>query len=104
MLARMGHEGAAAPAAHTEVPGYVLRERIGAGGFGEVYRAHQVKLDREVAIKILHAKYSSDPSTVTRFVAEARAIGRLSHPSIVEIFDFGEIPGGRAYFVMELIQ
>jgi serine/threonine-protein kinase len=85
------------------VPSYTVGERLGEGGFGEVFRARHAVIGREVAIKVLHAKYSKDSEAVARFVAEARAVNQISHPGIVEIFDFGELPDGRAYCVMELI-
>jgi len=83
-----------------EVPSYVVGERLGAGGFGEVFRARHAVIDREVAIKVLHSK---DGETVARFVAEGRAVNKISHPGIVEIFDFGTLADGRAYCVMELV-
>ncbi|MEO8704485.1 MAG: serine/threonine-protein kinase [Kofleriaceae bacterium] len=90
-------------AAGIEVGGYVLGERIGCGGFGEVYAAHQPTIGRRVAIKVLHAQYSADPDAVKRFVDEARAVNRILHSGIVEIFDFGRV-AGRGFFVMELIE
>ncbi len=86
------------------VANYTIHEQLGAGGFGAVYRARQDKIGRDVAIKVLDARYSSDPATVARFVAEARAVNMISHPGIVEIFDFGELADGRSYFVMELLR
>jgi tRNA A-37 threonylcarbamoyl transferase component Bud32 len=94
----------AAKSAVPDVPDYVVGERLGAGGFGEVFRARHAVIGREVAIKILHEKYSSDPDAVARFVAEAQAVNRVSHPGIVEIFDFGELANGRRYCVMELVR
>src|ERR1700733_6167791 len=87
----------------TRVGGYVVEARIGIGGVGEVFRARQPVIGREVAIKILHAKYSADPESVARFVAEARAVTKISHAGIVEIFDFGQLEDGREFFVMELL-
>ena len=83
---------------------YSLHERLGAGGFGEVFRARHDRIGRDVAIKVLHAKYSEDPVAVARFVAEARAANKIAHPNIVEVFDFGELDDGRSYFVMELLR
>src|SRR5512143_4231205 len=85
------------------VPGYVIGELLGAGGFGEVYRARHELMGRDVAIKILHSRYSSEPEAISRFLSEARAIARLSHPSIVDVFDFGQLADGRQFCVMELI-
>ncbi|HTL39166.1 MAG TPA: protein kinase [Kofleriaceae bacterium] len=92
------------PAINMEVPGYEIGERLGAGGFGEVYRARHRLMDREVAIKVLNASYLANPDAVARFVAEARAVGKLSHPGIVDVFDFGQLADGRQFCVMELIR
>ena len=86
-----------------QVSGYVVEERIGLGGFGEVFRARQPLIGREVAIKVLHAQYSDDPDAVARFVAEARAVNQISHAGIVEIFDFGRLDDGREFCIMELL-
>src|SRR4051812_35394434 len=61
-------------------------------------------MGRDVAIKVLHAKYSTDPAAVARFIAEARAVAKISHPGIVEVHEFGELPDGRHYCVMELVR
>ena len=87
-----------------ELPSYTVHERLGAGGFGEVFRARHDKIGRDVAIKVLHAKYSDDETAVARFVAEARAVNLIKHPSIVDVFDFGTLADGRSYFVMELLR
>ncbi len=90
--------------ARIEIPGYTVGERIGSGGFGEVLRARHDAIDRDVAIKVLHARYSTHPEAVARFISEARAVGRLSHPGIVDVYDFGELADGRQYCVMELLR
>ena len=67
---------------------YELRERLGRGGMGEVWRAFDTQLQRNVAIKLLHADLQSDPSFVSRFQREAQVIASLHHPNIVKIYDF----------------
>jgi serine/threonine protein kinase len=81
---------------------YRIEERLGVGGMGEVYRAIHVHLNRPAAIKVLHSSQAADSSFQARFLREARAAAALSHPNIVEVFDFGE-QDGVSYLVMELI-
>jgi Tol biopolymer transport system component len=76
---------------------------LGAGGMGEVYRAHDTKLDRDVAIKILPPALAADPSALARFEREAKAVAALSHPHILAIHDFGR-QGATVYAVMELLE
>jgi hypothetical protein len=83
---------------------YRLDHLIASGGMGEVWRAVDVVLERPVAVKLLHAEYARDAETVARFRAEARHAAKLSHPSIAQVYDFGEARQGRAAFlVMELV-
>ncbi|MCX7805818.1 MAG: serine/threonine protein kinase, partial [Planctomycetota bacterium] len=81
---------------------FEIEEKIGQGGMGAVYRARQVTMDRPVALKILPAKLSKDKSFLDRFLHEARAAGKLSHPNIVTGIDAGEA-GGIYYFAMEFV-
>lgn len=81
---------------------YELLERLGTGGMAVVYRAHDLRLDRYVAIKILRENYSPDPAFRERFHQEARAAANLSHPNIVTVHDFG-YDNGRLYIVMEYV-
>jgi TolB-like protein/tRNA A-37 threonylcarbamoyl transferase component Bud32 len=82
---------------------YRIVELIGAGGMGEVYRAHDSVLDRDVAIKVLPEELARDNDRLRRFEREARAVARLAHPNILEIWDFGS-DGDVVYAVMELLQ
>lgn len=84
------------------IPGYEIFETIGKGGMGTVYRAHQISLDRDVAIKILPTRLAQDPAFVERFHIEARAAAKIRHPSIVQVYDAGEYEADH-YFVMEYI-
>jgi beta-lactam-binding protein with PASTA domain len=82
---------------------YQILARVAAGGMGEVYRAHDPVLDREVAIKILHTSLADDPGFIDRFRREARSAAMLSHPNIVAVHDWGETQG--TYFmVMEFVR
>src|SRR5678816_2168896 len=77
---------------------YVVEEKIGAGGFGTVFRAVHPLIGKQVAIKVLARQYSADPEMVSRFVAEARAVNQIRHRNIIDIFAFGQLDGdGRHY-------
>ncbi|MDQ3645383.1 MAG: protein kinase, partial [Actinomycetota bacterium] len=82
---------------------YRLVARVAGGGMGEVYRGHDLLLDRSVAVKILQPSLAQDPELVERFRAEARAAARLTHPNIVGVHDWG-CEGDRTYYmVMEYV-
>jgi serine/threonine-protein kinase len=87
----------------TEVGEYVIESLLGRGGFGSVYRAAHPVIGKQVAIKVLSLRYSADPEIVSRFAAEARAVNQIRHPNIIDIFSFGQLPDGRHYYVMELL-
>jgi serine/threonine protein kinase len=76
---------------------------VGAGGMGEVYRARDPELERDVAIKVLPGDLGRDPSRLSRFEREARAVGRLQHPNLLSIFDIGR-DGETPYLVCELLE
>jgi len=82
---------------------YRITAPLGAGGMGEVYRARDERLGREVAIKVLPRAVADDPERMARFEREARALAALSHPNILAIFDFGA-DGGITYAVTELLE
>ena len=86
----------------THLGPYEILAPLGAGGMGEVYRAHDPKLNRDVAIKILPEALATDPAALARFEREAQAVAALSHPNILAIHDFGR-QGDTAYAVMELL-
>ncbi len=82
---------------------YRITAAIGAGGMGEVYRATDTKLGREVALKVLPPDLAGDPERLARFQREARAIAALNHPHIVTIFSVEEADGVH-FFTMELVE
>jgi serine/threonine-protein kinase len=82
---------------------YAVVERIASGGMGEVFRARDTVLAREVAIKVLHRSLAGDQAFVDRFRTEARAAAGLSHPNIVAVFDWGSVDG-IYYMVMEYVR
>ncbi len=83
---------------------YKIVGRVGTGGMGTVYRAEQVGLAREVALKVLKQEASYDRETVARFQREAKAMSMLLHTNTVRVFDFGEDPSGHLYLAMELLE
>jgi hypothetical protein len=90
--------------AGTRLGSYEIVAPIGTGGMGEVYRARDTKLDRDVAIKVLPPHLASDPEALARFEREAKAVAALSHPNILAIHDFGrDASVGVSYAVMELL-
>ncbi len=90
-------------AAGTCLGPYEILSPLSAGGMGEVYRARDKKLDREVAIKVLPQTVANDPDALARFEREAKSVAALSHPNILAIHDFGE-QDGTAYAVTELLE
>src|SRR2546428_3171583 len=86
---------------HTISPGtclgpYEIRSLLGAGGMGEVYRARDSRLQRDVAIKVLPRALAQDQERLKRFEREARAAGQLNHPNIMAVHDIGSTDGGGA--------
>src|SRR6476646_8564808 len=95
--------------AHDELVGrsfgeFVLRERIGEGGFGAVYRATQPALDREAVVKVLHARLLASPAATERFLREAKLASKLDHPFAAHIYAFGAEPDGELWIAMELVR
>jgi serine/threonine-protein kinase len=82
---------------------YRVVKQLGRGAFGAVYHAVHAVIGKQVAIKVLNAQFSEDAAMAARFVDEARAVNRIAHPNIVDIFGFGVLPDGRKYCVMELL-
>ncbi len=83
---------------------FEVREPLGRGGMGTVYRAIQLSVDREVAIKVVHPKLADDRQAAKRFLREARLASRLNQPSVVQVIDFGQTDDGVLYLVMELLR
>ncbi len=88
----------------TTVGEYVVKARIGVGGFGSVFRAEHPVIGKPAAVKVLNQQFSANPQMVSRFIDEARAVNRIKHKGIVDIFAFGKLPDGRQYLVMELLE
>ena len=88
--------------AGTRLGPYEILSPLGAGGMGEVYRARDARLGREVAIKVLPAALASDAERLTRFEKEAKSASALNHPNIVTVYDVGD-SDGISYIAMELV-
>src|SRR3974390_894385 len=82
---------------------YQVTARLGAGGMGEVFRARDTRLNREVAIKILPKEFASDPDRLRRFEQESKTLAALNHPNILTIHDAG-VHEGTPYLVSELLE
>ena len=87
----------------TQLGSHLVTGLLGRGGFGEVYRARDTKLKREVAIKILPEEFSRDPERVARFQREAEVLASLNHPNIAAIYNLEEADGSR-FLVLELVE
>jgi tetratricopeptide (TPR) repeat protein len=101
--ATVGHPDRASPLPGIGT-GYEVGELIASGGMGDVFRAHDRGLDREIAVKVLQERYPTDGATARRFVDEARITGRLQHPGIPPVHHVGTFPDGRPFLAMKLIQ
>ncbi|MBW2733916.1 MAG: HEAT repeat domain-containing protein [Deltaproteobacteria bacterium] len=92
------------PLIGVQLGNYKVEEKVAEGGMGLIYRAVHSVIGRQAAIKVLTERYSNDQNMIKRLHREARAVNRIAHPSIVDIFDFGQTPDGRQYFAMEYIE
>jgi serine/threonine protein kinase len=86
-----------------QVGEYRIEGKLGEGGFGAVFRAIHPIIGKHAAIKVLSRQFSANPQMVSRFIAEARAVNQIRHRNIIDIFAFGQLPDGRQYYVMELL-
>ena len=106
-----GFASSAAPVSKDEglAPGtligeYRVEREIGRGGMGVVYAARHPVIGKRVAIKVLDVFFSRDAALLKRFTDEARAVNKIGHPNIIDVFSFGQLADGRHYFVMELLE
>src|SRR5688572_11638130 len=82
---------------------YRVLRKLGAGGMGAVFEAVHEQIGKRAAIKVLHREYSQDPEFAMRFFNEARAVNLVQHNGLVNIFEFGQMPDGAAYIVMDYL-
>jgi len=87
----------------TSLNHYQITTKLGAGGMGEVYRGHDTRLGRDVAVKVLPGEFASDEGRLKRFEQEAKTLAALNHPNILSIFDTG-VHGSTPYLVSELLE
>lgn len=83
---------------------YRIEGKLGEGGFGAVFKAVHPVIGKPAAVKVLSRALSSNPQMVSRFIAEARAVNQIHHKNIIDVFSFGQLPDGRQYYVMELLE
>ena len=86
-----------------KIGAYTIVRLLGAGGMGQVYEGIHDQIGRRAAIKLLHRRYANNKLIVQRFINEARAVNIVQHPSLVNIYEFGQTPDGSAYIVMEYL-
>ncbi|MBU1238925.1 protein kinase [Myxococcota bacterium] len=87
-----------------KIRGYLIEKKLGEGGFGTVYLAVNPTIERKAAVKILHRECSDSEAVINRFISEARAVNKINHPNIIQVFDFDRLDDGRFYFMMEYIE
>jgi eukaryotic-like serine/threonine-protein kinase len=92
------------PIGSTVLERYVVEAEIGAGAMGTVYRAHHTKLERSVALKVMHEHLMHETSLVQRFQREATIAAKLSHPNVAAVLDVGETPDRKQVMVLELVE
>lgn len=88
----------------TMIGEYRIESKLGEGSFGAVYAGMQPLIGKKVAIKLLHKRMSSEPEIVSRFIDEARAVNKIGHRNIIDIFSFGVYGGNQHYFIMEFCE
>jgi serine/threonine-protein kinase len=99
----MSSSGGGDPLIGTTVSGYVVKSRLGSGGMGIVYEGEQPVIGKRVAIKVLRPEVADNPEVIQRLVSEARAVNAVGHRGIIDVFGYGELPGGRQCIVMEYL-
>jgi len=82
---------------------FLVESYLGGGAMGAVYKARQIALDKDVAIKVLHGEHAGDAMFAARFQREAKAASKLDHPNSMRVLDFGQEPDGLLYIAMELL-
>ncbi len=89
---------------HNQIGPYRIIRKLGQGGMGAVFEGINDAIERRVAIKVLHPEIAQNPEFTRRFFNEARVVNRVSHPGLVQVSDYGQMPDGTAYIVMEFLE
>ncbi|MGM0597173.1 MAG: protein kinase domain-containing protein [Myxococcota bacterium] len=92
------------PVLDTKIGNYHINKPLGQGAFGRVFLGKHPTIDREIALKVLNKDFSSDEVVVHRFVSEAKAVNKINHPNLIQVFDFGSLDDDRFYYIMEYIK
>ena len=92
------------PLIGTTIGNYEIKSLLGACAMGQVFLGEHPHIGRKVAVKVLMASFSSNPEMADRFMSEAKAVNRFNHPNIIQVFDFGKLPDGRLYLIMEFLE
>src|SRR5688572_22242528 len=87
-----------------KVKGYLVKEQLGAGGMGAVYRAEHPIIGKKVAIKFLHGQYAKSPQILARFIQEAKSINDIRHENVIDILDFDQTENGEPFLLMEYLE
>lgn len=87
-----------------DIPGYTLFDELGRGGMGVVYRARELRLERDVAVKVLAGRSAGSNAAAARFIAEAKITGQLQHPGIPAVHELGTLADGRPFLAMKLVK
>ncbi len=91
------------PLIGTTIGNYEIKSLVGEGAMGQVFLGEHPQIGRKVAVKVLMASFSANPEMAERFMSEAKAVNKINHPNIIQVFDFGKLPDGRLYLVMEFL-
>jgi len=97
-------QDASDPIIGSTIGNYEIKSLLGAGAMGQVFLGEHPHIGRKVAVKVLMATYSSNPEMADRFMSEAKAVNKINNPNIIQVFDFGKLPDGRLYLVMEFLE
>src|SRR5262245_27461500 len=103
-MSKQSSDAAKHPLIGQSIGKYCITRLIGSGGMGAVFEANHETLNQRVAIKVLHARLTADPPALQRFMNEAHTTSVVHHVGLVRVFDYGQLPNGIAYIMMEYLE